>query len=104
MTEPHRSISAMLIVLFIAVALAAVALTAAAPLPQTAIPTSVYVVEEDCTPHTEWAEYTLQHGETIESLARQLGISVEMLSEANCASLETLTTVSTLYVPAFPAS
>jgi hypothetical protein len=104
MTELHRSISAMLIVLFSAVALAAAALTAVAPLPQTAIPTSVFLVEDACTPHTEWAEYTLKYGETVEALARQLGISVEMLSEANCASVETLATVSTLYVPAFPAS
>lgn len=102
MAESHRSISMMLVVLFVVVAMAAAALVATSPIPQKVSLNSTFAVEDDCTPHTEWVEYTLKEEESVETLARQLGMSVEMLSELNCTSVEALG--STFYLPAFPAS
>lgn len=58
----------------------------------------------ECTPRTEWARYALRDGESLEMLAHQLAISLEMLLDANCADSNTISSGAVVYVPALPAS
>lgn len=61
-------------------------------------------VATDCQPRTEWVSYNLPDGESLESIARRVGISVSMLATANCLTPEPTETAKTLYIPALPAS
>lgn len=62
----------------------------AAPAPQTPPP---------CVPPDDWAVYTVQPGNTLDSLARRYGVSVETLMHVNCLNTQTLFVDQHLYVP-----
>ena len=61
-----------------------------APAPQTPPP---------CVPPDDWAVYTVQPGNTLDSLARRYGVSVETLMHVNCLNTQTLFVDQHLYVP-----
>ncbi|MBC8170483.1 MAG: hypothetical protein H7X77_02385 [Anaerolineae bacterium] len=58
----------------------------------------------DCQPRTEWVSYILPDGESLETIARRVGISVSMLAAANCLTQQPVANGITLYIPALPAS
>jgi hypothetical protein len=103
MTKTETStLNTMLIVLLLAVGLAITLLSTTLPAAKTfQFPAHV---EQSCNPRTEWATYRLRDGESLETLAQQLGVSREMLSSANCMDTDNIASGIVLYVPALPAS
>src|SRR5512133_1005051 len=52
-----------------------------------------------CQPPSGWSQYTVQAGDTLESLAAQAGLTVENLTTANCLRSPSLPVGSIVYLP-----
>lgn len=59
--------------------------------------------DSGCVLRHYWAVYTVEPGDTLTSLAGQLGISVEELKLANCLTSDTINAGQNLYVPFIPS-
>jgi LysM repeat protein len=60
------------------------------------------VVLESCTPPSGWVPYTVRLGDTLFSLSRQSGVSLDEVREANCLSSDVLYPGSVLYLRTVP--
>lgn len=59
---------------------------------------------EPCGPPRGWVEYIVQRGDTLYSLAQELGVSVYQLQQANCLGSSTIIVAGhMIYVPHLPA-
>ncbi|KAA3663652.1 MAG: LysM peptidoglycan-binding domain-containing protein [Chloroflexi bacterium] len=55
-------------------------------------------------PPSDWVKYTVQLGDTLFQLSRDLGVSIPQLQEANCLSGSIIVAGNLLYVPEIPPS
>ena len=82
--------------------------TSRAPDP-TVVPTAVEatpsapVTPPPCVPPDDWSIHVVQAGNTLFSLARRYGTTVEILMQVNCLNTHTVFTGQRLYVPGPPA-
>ena len=60
------------------------------------------VILERCTPPEAWVPYTVSFGDTLFYLARQGGVEVDAVREANCLTSDELYSGSILYLPSAP--
>lgn len=60
------------------------------------------VILESCTPPAGWVPYTVRLGDTLFSLSRQSGVSLDEVREANCLSSDVLYPGSVLYLRTAP--
>jgi LysM repeat protein len=60
------------------------------------------VILESCTPPSGWVPYTVRLGDTLFSLSRQSGVSLDEVREANCLSSDVLYPGSVLYLRTAP--
>ena len=60
------------------------------------------LILERCTPPEDWVPYTVSFGDTLFYLARQGGIDVDAVREANCLTSDELYSGSVLYLPSAP--
>lgn len=60
------------------------------------------VILESCTPPAGWVPYTVRLGDTLFSLSRQSGVSLDEVREANCLSSDVLYPGSVLYLRTVP--
>ncbi len=56
-----------------------------------------------CYKRTSWPVFRIQHGDTLSSIARRTGSSVDELKRANCLTGNTIYAGGMLYVPRLPA-
>ncbi len=71
---------------------------------ETIAPTSVILslqtpTQTTCPPPSGWVQITIQPDDTLRSLARRYGVSVELLKTANCLPVSSLQPGILLYVP-----
>jgi len=66
----------------------------------TATVTATIVKPTTCPPPKGWQAYTIQIGDTLETIANRTGVSQNRLSQANCLFINTLLPNTILYVPA----
>ena len=55
-----------------------------------------------CGPSASWVIYIVQPGDTLSSIGRTYGVTVEQLKFANCLALDTIYVGKQLYVPNIP--
>lgn len=82
------------------------------PTSGSSMPTSEFVPSDTptptaipCTPRTDWATYTVQHGNTLATIAAQVGSNTTELVNANCLSNpDQIFVGQELYVPRLPTT
>lgn len=74
------------------------------PVAATSTSTNTPLPPTSCPPPRNWKPYTIQTGDTLESLAATSGISVDALSQANCLLSSTLLPGTILYLPPAPTN
>ncbi len=70
-----------------------------APPSFTPTPWPTATVTEPCIPPGDWQPYTVQEGDTLESLALRHGISVYLLVQANCLTSQTILPGQVIWIP-----
>lgn len=69
----------------------------------TLVPTSIFsptpVTPEPCVPPVDWGIHVVQAGNTLNSLARRYGTTVDLLMQVNCLNTDTIFIDQRLYVP-----
>lgn len=74
----------------------------ASPTPSSTLP--VLIPSPSCIPPSGWVPLLVNYGDTLETLAQRFGITIEILSNANCLSSDMLIPGSLIYVPQIPTS
>lgn len=81
--------------------------TVAPTIPGVSVPTTttegIAAANTNCVPPAGWVPYTVVSGDTLGSLAEQIGSNITLLQSANClANPELIYVGQTLYLPALP--
>lgn len=79
----------------------------ALPIPTSFTPSPtlpILIPSPSCLPPSGWIPLLVNYGDTLENLAQRFGITVEILSNANCLSSDMLIPGSLIYVPKIPTS